>query len=284
MTKLQLGERNHNLMGRIERGAQKGRRSRATPLISLSLTAGIIWVIGRPVNIIASVETQNRDAISSTLEPTANVSLLFSTITVVGESRTIPESTLELDRKTRESQVQVAFKESDDISVLINDLTNKDATVRLSAVTALASIGPDAKEATPALITVLNDQDASVRGGAARALGKIGFATEAVIPALMMALEDQDEYVRVDVANALGYIGPAAEEAVPVLKHVAVHDPVKRVRSSARRAVSNIVDKPISGDPPLVESGAPGIIERIREITRPTPKPTPQPKEEKDGL
>jgi HEAT repeat protein len=59
---------------------------------------------------------------------------------------------------------------------LIATLKDQDATVRRSAAFALARIGPEAKEAAPALIVALKDQDAAVRRSAAEALGQIATA------------------------------------------------------------------------------------------------------------
>jgi HEAT repeat protein len=73
------------------------------------------------------------------------------------------------------------------------------------------TIGPEAKEAVPALIAALKDQDAGVRWEAATALGEIGLEAKEAVPALIAALKDQNELVRWYAARALKTIKPETE-------------------------------------------------------------------------
>jgi len=74
---------------------------------------------------------------------------------------------------------------------LIKDLDHADRQVRIEAATALASIGPAAKEAVAALGQVVSsDSSGTVRMRAADALGKIGPDAKAARPALEAALKD----------------------------------------------------------------------------------------------
>jgi HEAT repeat protein len=57
-------------------------------------------------------------------------------------------------------------------------------------------MGPDAKDAIPALIEALKDNDVQVRRTVARALGKIGPAAKSAVPALQKVTNDADRQVR----------------------------------------------------------------------------------------
>ena len=54
---------------------------------------------------------------------------------------------------------------------------------------ALENMGPDAKDAVPALINALSDPDRGVRQASVKALGRIGPAAKAAVPALSRALK-----------------------------------------------------------------------------------------------
>src|SRR5439155_18365136 len=60
------------------------------------------------------------------------------------------------------------------LPALANAVADPSAQVRLQAVEALETIGPDAAPDTPALEGALSDRNLFVRWAAARALGKIG--------------------------------------------------------------------------------------------------------------
>jgi len=105
---------------------------------------------------------------------------------------------------------------------LIRELQDTDSDIRSIAAVTLGEIGPEAKDAVPALIQLLQDQDAEgfVRGNAARALGEIGSGAVDAVPALKQALQDRE--VRGDAARALGKIGipiaiEVAKDTVPAL-------------------------------------------------------------------
>ena len=84
-----------------------------------------------------------------------------------------------------------------------------------SAASALGRIGPEAKEAVPALIIALNDQSEGVRSSAASALGRIRPEAKESVPALIIALNDQSEWVRHSAASALGEMGTEAKRGCP---------------------------------------------------------------------
>ena len=69
---------------------------------------------------------------------------------------------------------------------------------------ALGRIGPDAKEAVPALIAALKDENwRCPLLVSALALGMIGPEAKEAVPALTAALEDKDERVRLASAQAI---------------------------------------------------------------------------------
>ena len=118
----------------------------------------------------------------------------------------------------------------------VRQLQSQNVDVRLSAVKALARIGPEAKEAVPALIAALKDKDDGVRSFAAEALGRIG---KEAVPALIVALKDQNAGVRNSAVYTLGRIGPEAKEVVPALI-AALKDKDDGVRSFAAEALGRI--------------------------------------------
>lgn len=108
------------------------------------------------------------------------------------------------------------------VAVFVPRLQDKDLLVAENAARALALFGPDAKDATAALIQCLNrerrkDDRASLDDCTCQALARIGTASGAVIPALTEALKSQTESVRNAAAKALRDIGPEAKSAVPAL-------------------------------------------------------------------
>ena len=92
---------------------------------------------------------------------------------------------------------------------LIRELQDSDSDIRSIAAVTLGEIGPEAKDAIPALIQLLQDQDAEgfARANAALALGQIGEGAKDAMSVLIQALRDQDKYVRRDAAGALEEIG-----------------------------------------------------------------------------
>src|SRR6266853_3228581 len=148
------------------------------------------------------------------------------------------------------------------VSVQIQRLRAKDPNVRLSAVQALAQVGPEAKVAIPALIEVFTqdedwnnrtnaasaltrmgpdavpslievltkDSHTGTRGIAAEVLGNIGPEAKAAVPALIQAPKDAEGLVRTDAASALTHMGP---DAVPSLIEVLTKDSHADTRSLA---------------------------------------------------
>jgi HEAT repeat protein len=89
---------------------------------------------------------------------------------------------------------------------------------RRGAAVALGLIGPDAKDAIPALVRALRDKSPLVRSEAAVALGKIGPDADEVVEALATACRDKDYGVRINVVKALGLCAPTNASGVAHLE------------------------------------------------------------------
>jgi hypothetical protein len=142
------------------------------------------------------------------------------------------------------------------VPALIEALQDEEWDVRHAALGALGEIGPEAKEAVPALIKALRDEHPYTRQDAALALGSIGAEAKEAIPALIEALEDNDEYGRQDAALALGSIGVEAKEAVPALIK-ALGDEKPCARAAAAWALGSIGAE--------VKETVPALIEALRD-------------------
>ena len=94
-------------------------------------------------------------------------------------------------------------------------LQDENPRIRQAVAKVLGKLGPDAKQAVPALMAALKDTTKTERQSIAEALGKL--KVKEAIPALIAALKDSDPWVRGSAASALGAIGPDARAAVPDL-------------------------------------------------------------------
>lgn len=108
------------------------------------------------------------------------------------------------------------------LKAMIDDLSDPDYRVRLSAVDVLETLGKRAEPAMPALITRLSDSNKFIRWASARTLGRLApQRAEEVVPQLSKMLDDrEDPSVRITAAYALEQYGPAAKGAVPLLARV----------------------------------------------------------------
>jgi HEAT repeat protein len=99
------------------------------------------------------------------------------------------------------------------VPALVEALDHKEA--RYWSCLVLAEIGPDAKDAAPALAKVVADERPEVRLEALVALGEIGPGAKAAAPAAIKALGDAEVSVQYSAAYALGRIAdPSAAEAL----------------------------------------------------------------------
>ncbi len=103
------------------------------------------------------------------------------------------------------------------VPALSQALRDGSSQVRLEAAVALAAIGPQAAEAVPNLTLGLRDTDRGVRLQAAWTLGRIGPKASPAVQALTAAAYDSDTGLRQNAVLALGAIGSPAARAVPAL-------------------------------------------------------------------
>src|SRR5262245_7896178 len=116
------------------------------------------------------------------------------------------------------------------------DLRSADAKVRLLASRVLNHVGPEARDAAPALLMALKNDDLWCRARAAWALGRTG---PGCVPLLTAALRFDDARIRQEAARALEEVGPAARAAVPALRR-ALRDEDAAVRIQAAAALWGI--------------------------------------------
>jgi HEAT repeat protein len=131
------------------------------------------------------------------------------------------------------------------LGALITALEDEDRQVWSHAISAIAAIGPEAKDAIPILMRDLDSRTA--RGQrypdrdqgffrSAYALSRIG--APAIAP-LIAALRGDDTMLRAGAAKALGGMGPAAKEAIPALCENLGH-PEKTLREEIATALGDI--------------------------------------------
>ncbi len=93
----------------------------------------------------------------------------------------------------------------------------KDPKTRGRALRVLALMGPEAKDAVPALEATLRGADAETRNEVLYTLAAIGPASAGRSRARRYSLRDTDSRVRITSTYALGKIGPAARAAAPAI-------------------------------------------------------------------
>lgn len=170
---------------------------------------------------------------------------------------------------------------------LIEQLTDDDPTARILAAEWLATLGPDAKQALPALLTValhdpsqdasaaaaiairsldlqaardvvagslplLWDADPTVRRKACVVLGNLGPVAKSAVASLIAMLDDTDELVRERAVGALGSIGIPQAEIVAALTK-AMQDPAPAVRYRAVAQFAFHIPVTVPAVPSLVE-------------------------------
>lgn len=114
-------------------------------------------------------------------------------------------------------------------------------------IQALAAIGPAAApKAVPLIIPMLKDR--STAATAARTLASFGPAAEKAVPALISMLDSPFYYDRTEAARALGAIGPKAREALQALRKATSderhaegeHNSANGAKQAAREALYKI--------------------------------------------
>ncbi|MFO0891660.1 MAG: HEAT repeat domain-containing protein [Isosphaeraceae bacterium] len=113
---------------------------------------------------------------------------------------------------------------------------SKDREVRLAALQFIASHGPFAESAVPAVTSLLGDPSPQLRTAAARTLGQMGKAAEPALGSLTELLKDEQVEVRESVATTVGSLGLDARTIRPALSR-AILDDQPAVRRAALSAV-----------------------------------------------
>ena len=97
-------------------------------------------------------------------------------------------------------------------------LRQNDPAQEVQITLALAQLGPNAKDALPALIERLKNINVTSRHPLLLTIGAFGSDAKDAVPALVELLKNKDVSFHLDAMIALGQIGPAAEAAVPQLQ------------------------------------------------------------------
>src|SRR5690606_26045519 len=111
-------------------------------------------------------------------------------------------------------------------------LPDRDSDLRRQAAKELGEMGPEAKEAVPALRKALRDSDAYVRRFSAEALGAIGPAAKEAVPDLALAMNDGKKVVALAAVESLGRIGQPAIAALTGAVKDAGKDPEVRRKAA----------------------------------------------------
>jgi HEAT repeat protein len=121
------------------------------------------------------------------------------------------------DAPAREPAVP-SLARRDGVAALLDALKDDSMPVRRQAALALASAGPEADRAVPALREALQTGDRELRQNVLRALGALCRRDKTVLPVLLAALRNKDvPDCRSAAAHAVGAMGVNATTAVPAL-------------------------------------------------------------------
>lgn len=98
------------------------------------------------------------------------------------------------------------------VPALVKALKHEESDVRQSAAWGLRYLGPDAREAVPALAALITPNEKAC-SFAIQALGAIGPDASPAVPALVTVLRDGDQQLHYCTLQALREIGPSAKAA-----------------------------------------------------------------------
>jgi HEAT repeat protein len=139
-------------------------------------------------------------------------------ITTIAQPRaTVPELIVRLKDKdptmritTVDALASLGVAATLAVPTLVKTLKDDNAGVRQSAIDALKTLGATAVPALPQIIAILKDQRPEARRAGVEALGNVGRVTASGVPELIAMLKDPDSGVRATAALALGKWGPGA--------------------------------------------------------------------------
>ena len=120
---------------------------------------------------------------------------------------------------------------------LIQALGGGEWTMRVASLGALEALKPPPPEAVPAVLKLANDSNEMVRAGAIHYL--VAQTNAIVIPLLDKQLHDQDSYTITAAASQIGVFGAAASASAPRLRQL-LDNPVLTVRQAASNALLGI--------------------------------------------
>lgn len=135
--------------------------------------------------------------------------------------------------------------------ILIGDLTHSDAGVRVAAAETLRRLG---HTVTRDLSRALRDSPLEIRLAVADVLNDIGPEAKDATPALILALKDSNAKVREKSAEALGSIGKEAQAAIPEVKKL-LRDPVAATRERAQEALAELMQSSSQAHEPTSDTG-----------------------------
>ena len=158
------------------------------------------------------------------------------------------------------SKKEEASHQGKSLSEWLTMLEEQDPAKRYAAIRAVGEIGPEAKEAIPALIqTIRETRNRNKRFLVASVHALLGMGRE-VVPHMITLLKDDDWEIRRGAAWMLGKLGPEAEDAVPALTE-ALRDSNAVVRAKASEALKRIKGEETTSTRPSSGPGAPGRTE-----------------------
>jgi len=137
---------------------------------------------------------------------------------------------------------------NEQVAKLVADLKSEDAAERRQAATGLHSMGPEVKEALPALKDALRDTDSEVRMWAALTLINNKCYDKATIPVLVSTLQHENPVLRQVACLSLGlmpYDDAEKETVVPALA-AAAKDADDEVRKAAISALDIIAPETVA--------------------------------------
>ncbi len=123
---------------------------------------------------------------------------------------------------------------------ILEELHDKDPSIRELAVEALGLIGDGGSETQAAILRCLDDEQAAVRVAAVSSLGMLGLDADRLVPAMLAGLQDPSEGVVAAAADTLGTLGEKAEAAVGALLETAVRPGNGQGAAAARSSLWSI--------------------------------------------
>lgn len=170
------------------------------------------------------------------------------------------------------------------VTALTAAIGDPDPLVRGTVVRALAAIGPDAAPATGGLVAGLaREGDADVTIGMIEAFGAIGPQAREAVPALVERLSSPVEEVRLAAVDAIGQIGAVAAATAAAGCERLLGDPSRSVRVAAAGAligmervvprVRGVLSDALAADDPDVQAEAARTIGDWGAAGRPFTKP-----------